>query len=163
KEVSRPQDLQAAYDPSNVDKIYLFPKHDSTIYWECSLSTKSRQFSGKSFWQVWEIQDQEKNLHAIGKDNSKAARRELDQFIRDTIAEAKKMATNSGVSNRQRLSEIKSNKKSARENEKLSDNYSKTDKHPKDKGTIISFKPKQDESSYPQFVPGFFDDEDDQS
>ena len=163
KEVSRPQDLQAAYDPSNVDKIYLFPKHDSTIYWECSLSTKSRQFSGKSFWQVWEIQDQEKNLHAIGKDNSKAARRELDQFIRDTIAEAKKMATNSGVSNRQRLSEIKSNKKSARENEKLSDNYSKTDKHPKDKGTIISFKLKQDESSYPQFVPGFFDDEDDQS
>ena len=50
-----------------------------------------------------------KNLHAIEKDNSKAARRELDQFIRDTIADAK-MATNSGVSNRQRLSEIKSNK-----------------------------------------------------
>ncbi len=42
-----------------------------------------------------EIQDQEKNLHAIEKDNSKAARRELDQFIRDTIADAKKMATNS--------------------------------------------------------------------
>ncbi len=43
-----------------------------------------------SFWQVWEIQDQEKNLHAIEKDNSKTARRELDQFIRDTIAESKK-------------------------------------------------------------------------
>ena len=163
KEVTRPQDLQAAYDPSCVDKIYLFPKHDSTIYWECSLSTKSRQFAGMSFWQVWEIQDQEKNLHAIEKDNSKAARRELDQFIRDTIAEAKKMATNSGVSNRQRLSEIKSNKNSARENEKLSNTYLKPDKHPKNQGTIISFKPKQDESSYPQFVPGLFDDEDDQS
>ena len=163
KEVTRPQDLQAAYDPSCVDKIYLFPKHDSTIYWECSLSTKSRQFAGMSFWQVWEIQDQEKNLHAIEKDNSKAARRELDQFIRDTIAEAKKMATNSGVSNRQRLSEIKSNKKSVRENEKLSNTSLKPDKHPKDQGTIISFKPKQDESNYPQFVPGLFDDEDDQS
>ena len=163
KEVTRPQDLQAAYDPSCVDKIYLFPKHDSTIYWECSLSTKSRQFAGMSFWQVWEIQDQEKNLHAIEKDNSKAARRELDQFIRDTIAEAKKMATNSGVSNRQRLSEIKSNKKSVRENEKLSNTSLKPDKHPKDQGTIISFKSKQDESSYPQFVPGLFDDEDDQS
>lgn len=163
KEVTRPQDLQAAYDPSCVDKIYLFPKHDSTIYWECSLSTKSRQFTGMSFWQVWEIQDQEKNLHAIEKDNSKTARRELDQFIRDTIAEAKKMATNSGVSNRQRLSEIKSNKNSARENEKLSNTYLKPDKHPKNQGTIISFKPKQDESSYPQFVPGLFDDEDDQS
>ena len=163
KEVTRPQDLQAAYDPSCVDKIYLFPKHDSTIYWECSLSTKSRQFASMSFWQVWEIQDQEKNLHAIEKDNSKTARRELDQFIRDTIAESKKMATNSGVSNRQRLSEIKSNKKSVRENEKLSNTSLKTDKHPKDQGTIISFKPKQDESSYPQFVPGLFDDEDDQS
>ncbi|MBK5648223.1 MAG: transposase family protein, partial [Acinetobacter sp.] len=163
KEVTRPQDLQAAYDPSCVDKIYLFPKHDSTIYWECSLSTKSRQFTGMSFWQVWEIQDQEKNLHAIEKDNSKTARRELDQFIRDTIAEAKKMATNSGVSNRQRLSEIKSNKNSARENEKLSNTYLKPDKQPKNQGTIISFKPKQDESSYPQFVPGLFDDEDDQS
>ena len=163
KEVTRPQDLQAAYDPSCVDKIYLFPKHDSTIYWECSLSTKSRQFTGMSFWQVWEIQDQEKNLHAIEKDNSKTARRELDQFIRDTIAEAKKMATNSGVSNRQRLSEIKSNKNSTRENEKLSNTYLKPDKQPKNQGTIISFKPKQDESSYPQFVPGLFDDEDDQS
>ena len=163
KEVTRPQDLQAAYDPSCVDKIYLFPKHDSTIYWECSLSTKSRQFAGMSFWQVWEIQDQEKNLHAVEKDNSKAARRELDQFIRDTIADAKKMATNSGVSNRQRLSEIKSNKKSVRENEKLSNTSLKPDKHPKDQGTIISFKSKQDESSYPQFVPGLFDDEDDQS
>jgi hypothetical protein len=39
----------------------------------------------------------------------------------------------------------------------------KPDKHPKNQGTIISFKPKQDESSYPQFVPGLFDDEDDQS
>ena len=116
-----------------------------------------------SFWQVWEIQDQEKNLHAIEKDNSKTARRELDQFIRDTIADAKKMATNSGVSNRQRLSEIKSNKKSVRENEKLSNTSLKPDKHPKDQGTIISFKSKQDESSYPQFVPGLFDDEDDQS
>ena len=163
KEVTRPQDLQAAYDPSCVDKIYLFPKHESTIYWECSLSTKSRQFSGMSFWQVWDIQDQEKNLHAIEKDNSKSARRELDQFIRDTIAEAKKVATNSGVSNRQRLSEIKSNKKSVRENEKLSNTHLKPDKHSKDQGTIISFKPKQDESSYPQFVPGLFDDEDDQS
>lgn len=163
KEVTRPQDLQAAYDPSCVDKIYLFPKHDSTIYWECSLSTKSRQFAGMSFWQVWEIQDQEKNLHAIEKDNSKTARRELDQFIRDTIAESKKMATNSGVSNRQRLSEIKSNKKSVRENEKLSNTSLKPDKHPKDQGTIISFKPKQDESGYPQFVPGLFDDEDYQS
>lgn len=163
KEVTRPQDLQAAYDPSCVDKIYLFPKHDSTIYWECSLSTKSRQFAGMSFWQVWEIQDQEKNLHAIEKDNSKTARRELDQFIRDTIAESKKMATNSGVSNRQRLSEIKSNKKSVRENEKLSNTSLKPDKHPKDQGKIISFKPKPDESSYPQFVPGLFDDEDDQS
>ena len=37
------------------------------------------------------------------------------------------------------------------------------DKQPKNQGTIISFKPKQDESSYPQFVPGLFDDEDDQS
>ena len=155
KEVTRPQDLQAAYDPSCVDKIYLFPKHDSTIYWECSLSTKSRQFTGMSFWQVWEIQDQEKNLHAIEKDNSKTARRELDQFIRDTIAEAKKMATNSGVSNRQRLSEIKSNKNSARENEKLSNTYLKPDKHPKNQGTIISFKPKQDESSYPLNRTGF--------
>ena len=112
---------------------------------------------------MWEIQDQEKNLHAIEKDNSKTARRELDQFIRDTIAESKKMATNSGVSNRQRLSEIKSNKKSVRENEKLSNTSLKTDKYPKDQGTIISFKSKQDESSYPQFVPGLFDDEDDQS
>ncbi len=61
------------------------------------------------------------------------------------------------------LSEIKSNKKSVRENEKLSNTSLKPDKHPKDQGTIISFKPKQDESNYPQFVPGLFDDEDDQS
>ena len=73
------------------------------------------------------------------------------------------MAINSGISNRQRLSEIKSNKKSVRENEKLSNTSLKSDKHSQNQGVIISFKPKQDESSYPQFVPGLFDDEDDQS
>ncbi len=163
KEVTRPQDLQAAYDRSCVDKIYLFPKHDSTIYWECSLSTKVVNLQVCHFGKSGRYKIKKKNLHAIEKDNSKAARRELDQFIRDTIADAKKMATNSGVSNRQRLSEIKSNKKSVRENEKLSNTSLKPDKHPKDQGTIISFKSKQDESSYPQFVPGLFDDEDDQS
>lgn len=106
-----------------------------------------------SFWQVWEIQDQEKIYMRLKKIIAKLL---VESWINlfETPLLMQKMATNSGVSNRQRLSEIKSNKKSVRENEKLSNTSLKPDKHPKDQGTIISFKSKQDESSYPQFVPG---------
>lgn len=50
--IQRPQNLKAAYDPKNTNKIYLFPSSNSQSYWACSLAVRSRAYANMSFWEV---------------------------------------------------------------------------------------------------------------
>ena len=58
---------QAAYDPSCVDKIYLFPKHDSTIYWNVLYQPKVVNLRYVILASVGDTRSKRKNLHAIEK------------------------------------------------------------------------------------------------
>jgi hypothetical protein len=60
----------------------LFPQAGSRIYWECSLTDRSRQFRGLTFWQVWDIQAEEKHNKANAKLIEDAKRRELMRLSR---------------------------------------------------------------------------------
>jgi len=87
-EINRPESLEAGYDPACADKIYLFPQAGNRTYWVCSLTDRSRQFRGLTFWKVWEIQSVEKHNKANAKQNEDAHRRELDAFIKSKISGA---------------------------------------------------------------------------
>jgi hypothetical protein len=162
QDVKRPDSLEAAYDPSCADTIYLFPQLGSRGYWVCSLTEKSRQFRGMTFWQVWDIQKEEKNNQANAVFDEAAHRRELDDYIQGVIAESKKLLPDVQESNQQRVRQIRSNKKEAREQERQQRTKSTTVQPEQNIAEVIPLQNSEDDYSYPSFVPGLFETDEDE-
>jgi len=157
-EINRPESLEAAYDPASADTIYLFPQAGSRIYWECSLTDRSRQFRGLTFWQVWDIQAEEKHNKANAKLIEDAKRRELDAFIKSKTVDAIKQSPSVTEPDQQRIQQIRSNKKSARDAERQNRTKSVTVDPGKPLADVVHLKPADDDYSFPHFVPELFDD-----
>jgi len=156
-EINRPESLEAAYDPGCADTIYLFPQSGSRIFWVCSLTDRSRQYRGMTFWQVWEIQAKEKHNKANAKLKEDEKRRELDAFIKRKINDATKQSSSSSESDQQRIQQIKSNKKNARDVERQSRVKPVIVDSSKPLADVVSLNQVED-YSLPNFVPGLFDD-----
>lgn len=157
-EVNRPESLEAAYDPASADTIYLFPQVGSRIYWECSLTDRSRQFRGLTFWQVWDIQAEEKHNKANVKLIEDAKRRELDAFIKSKTVDAIKQSPSVTESGKKRIQQIRANKKSARDAERQNRAKSVTVAPGKPLADVMPLNPADDDYSLPHFVPELFDD-----
>lgn len=161
-DITRPQSLEAAYDPGCADTIYLFPQPGSRVYWVCSLTDRSRQFRDLTFWQVWEIQNEEKDKKANAKFDEASKRRELDAFVKAKIDEAAKLAPKVAGSNQQRIQKIKSNKKAALNDERRSRAKSSSPEKAKSLAAVIPLKSTDEDYSFPNYVPGLFGFEDDE-
>lgn len=157
-EVNRPESLEAAYDPASADTIYLFPQVGSRIYWECSLTDRSRQFRGLTFWQVWDIQAEEKYNKANVKLIEDAKRRELDAFIKSKTVDAIKQSPSVTESGKKRIQQIRANKKNARDAERQNRAKSVTVAPGKPLADVMPLNPADDDYSLPHFVPELFDD-----
>lgn len=157
-EIYRPDSLEAAYEPGCADRIYLFPQSGSRVYWECLLTDKSRQFRGLSFWQVWEIQAAEKHHKANAKFVADVKRRELDAFIQEKISTATKQSPVTSASNRERIQQIRPNKKAARDAERLQRVRPVIVEKEKPLADVVALKPVEEDYSLPTFVPGLFED-----
>ncbi len=160
--VNRPDKLEAAYDPACADTIYLFPQSGSRSYWICSLTEQSRRFRGMTFWQVWDIQKEEKHFQANAIFDEDMHRRELDDYIQGVIAESKKLLPNVQESNQQRVRQIRSNKKEAREQERQQRTKPATIKPDQNVADVIPLNNEEDDYSYPSFVPGLFETDEDE-
>ena len=157
-EVNRPESLEAAYDPASADTIYLFPQTGSRIYWECSLTDRSRQFRGLTFWQVWDIQAEEKHNKANVKLIEDAKRRELDAFIKSKTVDAIKQSPSVTELGKKRIQQIRANKKSARDAERQNRAKSVTVAPGKPLADVMPLNQADDDYSLPHFVPELFDD-----
>ena len=124
------------------------------------LTERSRQFRGLTFWQVWEIQASEKHHKANAKFNEDVKRRELDAFIQEKIASAKRQSSAPSDSNRQRIQKIKANKKEARDAERQRRVRPATTQPTKPLASVVSLKA-VDDYSLPSFVPSLFEDDED--
>ncbi|WNV05965.1 DDE-type integrase/transposase/recombinase [Candidatus Methylospira mobilis] len=89
KDVSRPESFDVAYDPAVADAVYLFPRKNSAEYWICSLTERSRQFRGCSFWDVWQTTAGQKMAIANSRLVADEKRRELEKFIESKIKQAR--------------------------------------------------------------------------
>lgn len=88
KEINRPQNLYAAYDPRTANHIYLLPKQNNSEYWVCDLTKRSREFMDSSFWDVWQITLKQKKVMSISDDVSEKERRNLENSIDKKIQKA---------------------------------------------------------------------------
>ncbi|APV36817.1 MULTISPECIES: Mu transposase C-terminal domain-containing protein [Acinetobacter] len=119
KSISRPDTLQVAYDPSNAEIIYVFYQEDSLHYWEAVLAPRSREFMGCSFWEVWQVQQEQKKTQAIqelGTNKSKAA---LEEHIESIIAQANAQKPKTASSKKQRVTGIRENRQREKNHERL--------------------------------------------
>ncbi|GAA5001005.1 hypothetical protein GCM10023206_03250 [Acinetobacter puyangensis] len=116
-ERSRPQDLEAAYDPYSMNKIYIFPQGNSLEYWIGALSARSREFLDCTLWEIKEKQkNQKENLVQHELEASKK-RRELEAFITEKL---KSQSVKSSTKPSQRIAEISENKAKEKNNERKS-------------------------------------------
>jgi len=122
------------------------------------LTDKSRQFRGLSFWQVWEIQAAEKHHKANAKFVADVKRRELDAFIQEKISTATKQSPVTSASNRERIQQIRPNKKAARDAERLQRVRPVIAENEKPLADVVALKPVEEDYSLPTFVPGLFED-----
>ncbi|HGY4246763.1 TPA: transposase [Citrobacter freundii] len=168
-EIARPQHLEAAYDPVLVDTIYLFPQTGSRVFWRCNLTERSRQFKGLSFWEVWDIQAQEKHNKANAKQDELTKRRELEAFIQQTIQKANKLTPSTTEPKSTRIKQIKTNKKEAVTSERKKRAELLRPSSSGEEAKVIPFNAveadDQEDYSLPTYVPELFQDppEEDQS
>jgi len=119
KEVHRPKGLHAAYDPASADRIYVFPEKGSTTCWVCHLTTRCREFTGRSFWDVWSAKDRQKKTAAKTRMNAEEAHRKVDRLVAEKIATAERLAPPSdGRSKSSRIRDIRKNKADAVDEER---------------------------------------------
>ncbi|MFV5626502.1 transposase [Acinetobacter baumannii] len=155
KEIQRPQNLKAAYDPHNTNKIYLFPNSASQSYWTCSLNIRSRAYANMSFWEVWDKQYLEKYAQANAKHAETPHSIAFKRSVQAIIDNAKKQTPKSTQSNRERISQIRANKKEQRQKTNLAPLPES-----QQMANIIKFNKSVDDDDYSlPFSPGLFSDD----
>ena len=162
KEVKRPVALEVAYDPSIADVIYLFPEKGKSEYWICKLTPRSREFVGSSFWDVWQVQEEQKTTMAKGRLVSDEKRREHERLVASKIKGAKALAPKGKIStNTARIASIRDNKRKERNVERDDLAHMPTTEGKSTSAKVIPLTDQQnDDYSFPDHLDDLFDGED---
>lgn len=160
-EVKRPKSLEAAYDPASANHVYIFPDKNSTKYWIAKLTPRSRQFINASFWDVWQVQSEQKETTAQAKLLADKKKREHEEFVKakiqQAIADSPKQKT---LSNRERIAAINENKRQVKAIERQSSAYS-PEKSTTQKAKVINLTEEVVEDfSYPDHIDELFGEDD---
>lgn len=116
KQINRPQNLEAAYDPDSCDTIYLFPDKDSLLFWTCHLADRSRKYRGLTFWSAWKTHAEGRKTEEDYKQQALEERMKLEEKNKILLRGSK--PTKSLMSNAQKIAKIKQNKKEAIDSER---------------------------------------------
>lgn len=161
KGVSRPEAFEVAYDPAVADAVYLLPTKNSIEFWVCSLTERSREFRGCSFWDVWQIQSIQKATAAKAKLVADEKQRELENKIESKIKMAQaKSADTSDSSNAARVAAIRENRQQAKDQERQqATGLQQESGKEKKSADVIPLTPQPDDYSYPAFIDELFGDD----
>jgi hypothetical protein len=159
--VSWPAGLEAGYDPASADNIYLFPNKNSTEYWTCKLAQRSREFLNCSFWDVWQVQEQQKKVMAQADQLSEQKKREHERFIKSKIKSAVSKAPNTtGFTNAERIAAINDNKRKEKKLERQDSAYRPPVVVNNKPAQVIHLgEPKTEDFSYPDHIDELFDED----
>jgi len=162
KEIVRPKGLIAAYDPASTDRIYLFPTKNLSDYWICRLASRSRQYEGKSFWDVWNSKTTQKKTTARFLGLSEEKRIEHENLVTKIIEGANsRLDKHVQKDKARRIKSIRSNKIEARGKE-MNVPFLPQKKTGNNQATIIPFKEEQQKEDYkfPQYFDELYNNED---
>lgn len=153
--------LQAAYDPAVADHIYLFPEKDSSEYWVCSLTDRSRQFRGKSMWELWASQEEQRKATSAAKVAETTSKRDLENLVINTIknAERSRPAINKQQSKAETVRGIRDNRKQERDAQRAEHTKARQPDNSKPKSDVTYLHGKPDDGAFPDFLDELFGDD----
>lgn len=156
----RPGPFIAAYDPGVADVIYVFPEANKPEHWVCYLTDRSREFRGRSFWELWDSQQLQRKSIAVAKLKERESKRTLENVIQETIQKAEKLRpSNFGKSNSETLVGINKNRQEAREHERQQRRMSIKSTEAKPKAAVRYLSDKPEDGVYPDFLDDLFGDD----
>ncbi|CAM4135884.1 Mu transposase C-terminal domain-containing protein [Psychrobacter arenosus] len=126
--VNRPKTLVVAYDPIDANTLYVFYEKDSLKYWEAHLSDRSREFRDCSFWEVWQIQQEQKKTFSKQETESSLALEELERENENIIAKAMKSIPKTPQTKTAQLANINDNRRQAKDKERQNRQKNKAQK-----------------------------------
>ncbi len=161
KGISKPDSLDVAYDPSVADVVYLLPKKNSTEFWICNLTERSREYRGCSFWDVWQIQSLKKATAAKSKLVAEQKLRELENSIELKIKNVQDQITDDdNLTNAERIAGIRKNRQQAKDQERQAATaVGKEIGGEKKSADVIPLTPQPEDYSYPTFIDELFEDD----
>ena len=153
--------LQAAYDPAVADHIYLFPEKDSSEYWVCYLTDRSRQFRGKSMWELWASQEEQRKATSAAKVAETTSKRDLENLVINTIknAERSRPAINKQQSKAEMVRGIRDNRKQERDAQRAEHTKARQPDNSKPKSDVTYLHGKPDDGAFPDFLDELFGDD----
>lgn len=153
--------LEAAYDPAVADHIYLFPEKDSSEYWVCSLTDRSRQFRGKSMWELWASQEEQRKATSAAKVAETTSKRDLENLVINTIknAERSRPAINQKQSKAETVRGIRDNRKQERDAQRAEQTKTRQPDNSKPKSDVTYLHGKPDDGAFPDFLDELFGDD----
>jgi hypothetical protein len=157
KGISKPEAFAVAYDPAVADVVYLLPMKNSIEYRLCSLTDRSREFRGCSFWDVWQTQAIQKASIAKSKLVADARKRELEDRIAAKIKNAQAQHPETDVLPKaKRIAAIRKNRQQAKDQER----QTTTGLHDTNKSAeVVPLAQQPEDYSYPNFVEELFGDD----
>lgn len=160
KEAKHPKSLDAAYDPRTANHIYLFPKKNSAECWICDLTQRSREFNTCSFWDVWQIKEEQNKAVAASKLVAETKHRKLERLIDEKIKQAKKeMPDTSDLSNAQRTSGIIEHRAKAKQEERQQTAFHPVKTQQDKLADVIPLTNQEEDYAFPDHIDELFDDE----
>ncbi|PTN37330.1 DDE-type integrase/transposase/recombinase [Desulfonatronum sp. SC1] len=155
----RPGPFMAAYDPGIADHIYFFPDKSKPDYWDCYLTDRSREYRGRSMWELWESQKQLRKVTATWKIQEQNSKRNLENIIQETIKKAEKSRPpHIGESKTETLTGIGNNRQEARDLERQQRQSAKKTSGSKSKATVTNLHEQPEDCAIPDFLDELFGD-----
>lgn len=152
--------MYAAYDPAVADNIYLFPEEGSSEYWVCSLTDRSRQYRGKSMWELWASQEQQRQAASAAKVVETTSKRNLENLISQTIKDAERSRpTVFKQSKAETVRGIRDSRKQERDSQRTEQTKARQPDKTKPKSEVTYLHGKPDDGAFPDFIDELFGDD----
>lgn len=153
----RPDSFIAAYDPAVADTIFVFPDPGKSDYWECSLTDRSRGYRGRTMWELWESQQQQRKTTATAKIQERESKRGLEDLIQSTIEKAEKLRPSPfGTSKKENLSKINENRKVAQVQERQQRGAAMQPDKPRSKAKVKYLHEPLADGAFPESLEDLF-------
>lgn len=153
-------DLQAAYDPAVADHIYLFPEKGSSEYWVCSLTDRSRQYRGKSMWELWVSQEEQRKAISAAKVAETTSKRDLESLVSKTLKDAERSRPALPKQPKaETIRGIRDNRRQERDDQRAEQTKARQPDSSKPISDVTYLHGKPDDGAFPDFLDELFGDD----